>query len=341
MRALRALGLMASAGALAWTATRRADRRAIHSDPAHASLQAGLGGQGLGIRSHDGTVLHAKEFGSRDAPTLVLVHGWTCALEFWTPQILALSADHRVIAYDLRGHGQSERPGSRDYSIDAHAADLNAVLEACASPGERCVVVGHSLGAMTILAWAHRHSTQLQERIAAAALLNTGVDDLISNSFVIRGPRRLDSVNQALGRAFLTAKTPLPGAPTPLTHRAIRYMALSKSASPAAVAFCERIVLGCNSDVRAACGGTLTQLDLRHAVDSLRVPTVVVAGQHDRLTPPVHARRLSRQLPHLIEEVVIPNAGHMTPVSNAGLVNDRIRRVVAAHANSSDGRNRD
>jgi pimeloyl-ACP methyl ester carboxylesterase len=322
--------LAASAGAVAWTATTYADRRRIHSDPSHADLTAPLDGERLSVTNDDGTTLSVQQFGPLGAPTLVFVHGWTCALQFWKRQISALSADHRVIAYDLRGHGDSDRPESGDYSIDAHASDLNAVLEACASPGERCVVVGHSLGAMTILAWAHRHSTELQERISGAALLNTGVGDLISESFVVRAPERFEWANQAVGRAFLTAKTPLPSSPTPLTHRAIRYMALSPSASPAAVAFCERIVLGCDSDVRAACGGTLTQLDLRHAVDSLRVPTVVVAGQNDRLTPPVHARRLATQLPDLIEEVTIPGAGHMTPVSDADLINSRIRQVVAA-----------
>jgi pimeloyl-ACP methyl ester carboxylesterase len=128
---------------------------------------------------------------------------------------------------------------------------------------------------------------------------------------------------------MFTFPTSIPG-PTPLSFRAVRYVALSPAASPAAVAFCERLVLECPTDVRAAVGGTLTELDLYAAVTSLTVPAVVLAGERDRLTPPRHAERLAETLPELAEHVVLPGSGHMSPVSDPDAVTRVLRALVPA-----------
>lgn len=320
--------------ATAWEVQRRIDRRRIDADPLRPRLWAPLEGRPLPVTAADGTELHAEVFGPDDAPAVVLVHGWTCALRFWTLQIQELSRDFRVIAYDLRGHGRSGRPADPDYSTDAFADDLDAVLAAALRPGERAVVAGHSLGGMTLVACAARHPERIRDSVAAAALVATGMGDLISESLVLRTPRRLGRLKAAVGRRILSASAPMPRRSTPISHRTVRYVTLSRSASPAAVAFCEEIVLACRNDVRAACGGTLSTLDLHDAVASLDVPTVVLAGGRDRLTPPVHARRMAASLPQLVDVVEIPTAGHMLPVEAPGIVSSAIaqlaRRELAA-----------
>jgi pimeloyl-ACP methyl ester carboxylesterase len=130
----------------------------------------------------------------------------------------------------------------------------------------------------------------------------------------------------------LSAKAPLPKRTTPISHRVVRHVALSSSATPAQVAFCEEIVLDSHRDARAACGGTLSELDLHHAVESLTAPTAVIAGERDRLTPPAHAERLVEALPHVVEHLVIPGSGHMSPVSDADAVTDLLARLVREHA---------
>ena len=80
----------------------------------------------LTVRSADGARLHVEVHGPEDAPAVVLAHGWTCSTAFWAAQIRDLAADHRVIAYDQRGHGRS--PASPVCSTDALADDLQAVL---------------------------------------------------------------------------------------------------------------------------------------------------------------------------------------------------------------------
>ncbi|MGH2841148.1 MAG: alpha/beta fold hydrolase [Solirubrobacteraceae bacterium] len=322
-----------AAGVAAWLARLAADHRKIRADPRYPELNEPLGGRPLAIMSTDGTPLRALEFGNPDAPaTVVLVHGWTCAAKIWIRQINALASDEvRVIAYDLRGHAQSGRPEELDYSIDAHAGDLDAVLRAVCSDGRRAVVAGHSLGGMTIVAWAGDHPDEVCDLLAGAVLVTTGVDGLIAQSPILRAPDKLAKVREFAGRLLLGAAVPLPRGPTPLSFRVIRWIALSKQASPAEVAFCERIILSCNRDVRALCGNTLSGLDLYESIASLSVPTVIVGGERDKLTPPPHVRRLADALPHVVEEIVIPGCGHMAPVSHPDEVTEPILRLVRDH----------
>jgi predicted alpha/beta-fold hydrolase len=135
-----AVGLPAAATGASWLATRELDRHRIRSDPEFARINAPLRGRPLRVAASDGTALHVKVFGPDGVPTLVLTHGWTCELRFWTYQIQALSDRFRVVAWDLRGHGRSERPRDRNYSIDAFGDDLQAVLEATLADGERAVL---------------------------------------------------------------------------------------------------------------------------------------------------------------------------------------------------------
>jgi pimeloyl-ACP methyl ester carboxylesterase len=187
---------------------------------------------------------------------------------------------------------------------------------------------------MTLVAWAGEHRHEVSARIAAAALVSTGMHDLVTETLVLRTPTHLDRFQQKAGRALLSARTPLPTRSSPVSHRAVRYVALSPSASPATVAFCERIVLACRRDVRAACGATVSELDLRASIASLDVPAVVIAGARDKLTPPVHTQRLAEALPRTVQYIEIPRAGHMTPVEAPGDVTAAIRSLTASYVES-------
>src|SRR5205085_3174805 len=173
----RSWASLAVGGAVAGAiAVQQRYKNRIATDPEREALSASLEGRELTIRSADGIALHVKEFGPKDATPIVLAHGWTENLSFWTYQIQALSKlGFRVIAYDHRGHGESEAPEDEDYSIERFGEDLEAVLEHCVGGPERAVIAGHSLGAMAIAAWATDH--EVERRVGAAAMINTGVGD--------------------------------------------------------------------------------------------------------------------------------------------------------------------
>jgi len=324
----------AAAGGVAWEVQRRRDRTRVETDPEFVLLHRPLRGRGQTVVSGDGTELHVEVFGDEDAPTIVLAHGWTCQIRFWTRQIHALSNDFRVVAYDQRGHGVSGRAADDDYRIERFGHDLAAVLEHCVPAGRRAVVAGHSLGGMSIVSFAGLHMGEVEERIAAAALVNTGMGDLIAKTLISPVKSPVARVEQAIGAAVLSTPLPLPAGPTPLAHRVVKYVALSPDATPAQVGFSEELVVDCRPDVRGAVGGALSRLDLHAAVARLVVPTLVIAGERDKLTPPEHAERLHDELPHSAGLLRLPG-GHMGPIEHAEEVSAALRELAVSHLGST------
>ena len=332
MRKMHALTAAAGAvtGAGLWLTTARADAAAVRNDPLAPSFaDPQQPGEQRWVNSADGTRLHVELHGPKDAPAVVFSHGWTCSTRYWNPQVRELAADYRVITYDQRGHGASENSRGK-YGPELLADDLAAVLDATLEPEQQAVLVGHSMGAISIAAWAGRYPKAVTRQASAALLASTGVDGLLAESLVVRLPARWPRAVDLLGRSVLGMPTPL-GGPSPLAYRGVRYAALSPEASPAQVMFCEEIVLGCGGRTRGKWGAALSRMDLRESLTSLRVPTTVLVGSADRLTPPGHARRLAEALEHaghLDQVIELPGVGHMTTVEAAPRVNAEIRRLL-------------
>jgi pimeloyl-ACP methyl ester carboxylesterase len=329
----------AAAGGLALAAVvlERHHINRIAADPENALLREPPHGRELKARSADGTHLHVEVFGEApdDGQTIVLGHGWTETIAYWIYEIAALSARGlRVVAYDLRGHGQSEPASRGDYSIARFGEDLEAVLGTCLANSQRAVLVGHSLGAMAIAAWAEQHD--VQRRAAGAALLNTGVGDLAAEHLLVPVPWIAQLMNRAVpATAFVGSRAPIPRVSTPLGHAAVRYTAFGPAASPAQIAFYERMLVACPPDVRADVGIALSELELYKALPRLTVPTIVVAGAKDKLTPPSHAERIAEQLPQLRRLVVLPDTGHMSPLERPREVSELLAELTAEVASGA------
>ncbi|MFJ6657854.1 alpha/beta fold hydrolase [Streptomyces sp. NPDC091377] len=274
--------------------------------------------------SADGARLHVEVHGPEDAPAVVLAHGWTCSTAFWAAQIRALAADHRVVAYDQRGHGRS--PVSARCDTEALADDLEAVLDAALEPGRRAVIAGHSMGGMTVMAAAGRAA--FRERTAAVLLCSTGSSRLVAEATVV--PLRAGRVRTALTRRVLGSGAPL-GPVTPVARAVLKYATMGAGSAPHRVEVCARIVHACPRRVRAAWSHVLDSLDLDEGVRRLEVPVMVVAGDRDRLTPPVHARAIAAGLPRCVGLVELAGVGHMTPVEAPELVAGCIRELVGTY----------
>lgn len=329
----------AVAGVAAGIALQRRHLRTLGQDEDFVRLSAPLDGRPLEIRSADGTRLHAEAFGPESGATVVLAHGWTEQLSFWGPVIVRLrERGLRVVAYDLRGHGRSAPAVDGDYTLARFGEDVEAVL-AAAGGGRPVTVAGHSLGAMSIAAWAEQHDPQA--RAQAAALVNTGLGDLVSGHLLFGQLARWLNHPWA-GRAVLRSRAPVPPFSTPLQEALIRYSAFGPESTRGQVAFYERMLIDCPPDVRAACGVALSQMDLWHAVARLTVPTLVIAGERDRLTPPSHARRIVADLPHPLGLIELPATGHMAPLERPGPLSDALASLVEqttpAPAASAGGR---
>lgn len=318
---------LAAAGAGGAVLQRRHLHR-IASDPRHAFFEDPPRGQPLRVRSADGTALYAEIFGPEELPTLVLSHGWTEGIRYWALVIRELSSDFRIVAYDLRGHGQSAPAAGGDYSLQRFGEDLEAVLAGGVPHGQRPVVAGHSLGAMSIAAWAAHHDV---DRIRASALLFTGLGSLVSEQLLVPVARFAHRLRDPIARrAFFGTRLPLPRFSSPPMYAALRYIAFGPAASPALVAFWEQMLVSCAADVRAAVGIALADMELHHALARLTVPALVMSGAQDRLTPPAHARRMAGELPRLHRLIELPDTGHMGPLERPAEVADALRELARA-----------
>ncbi|MEV5972568.1 alpha/beta fold hydrolase [Streptomyces sp. NPDC051921] len=282
----------------------------------------------LKATSADGSRLHVEVHGRADAPAVVLAHGWTCSTRFWDAQIRDLAADHKVIAYDQRGHGDSPVPaaGGKGYSTEALADDLEAVLAATLGPGERAVLAGHSMGGMTLMAAARRPA--FRQHAAAALLCSTGPARLTAEALVV--PLRPGRLRTRLTRSVLGSKAPL-GPVTPVSKRLLRYGTMGPGAAPDRVDACARIVQACPRGARYGWSQVLAGLDLESEVRELRLPVAVLVGDVDRLTPPVHSRAMAAALPHCTGLVELAGAGHMTPVEAPEAVTAQIRELTLTY----------
>jgi pimeloyl-ACP methyl ester carboxylesterase len=280
------------------------------------------------IRSADGHWINTESFGPADAPLVVLAHGWTCAIAFWAPVINRLAADHRVVAYDQRGHGRSDIPPTRDgYSTRALADDLEAVLTAVVPDGARAVLAGHSMGGMTIMAAGDRAA--VAERTAAVLLCSTGPADLVRGARM--APDWLPTVLQRLiPRQLLNSRLPL-GPITRPGKAVLKYGVMGPDSTPDAVQACAELVHACPTGARAQWGRVLCELDVRDGLGRLAAPTSVVVGSHDKLTPPPHAQVMLAALPRPDGHLLLPGVGHMSPVERPDEVAAELRRLVTTH----------
>lgn len=334
-RVATVVGVVAAAGAAAgaaWEVTRRRDVATLAGDPDRDVLDAPLAGASRTVVGADGTRLAAQVVEPSEAvATVVLAHGWGMARRYWFHQLRDLGRDVRVVAYDHRGHGASQSPWDGDHSIEALARDLDAVVsQTVPDDGRPLVLGGHSMGGMTIMAAAGEQLPVI-DRADGVVLMNTGAGELTAGLFAGLGIAEV-AADAVAARAF-RSRIPIPRRTTPVTSRVVRMAAHGRDASPAAVALTERLFLDLPVDARAAFGASIGALDLFDALAQLKVPTTVVAGSRDRLTPPSLSRRIVDGLPDG-RLVILDGAGHQTAPERSdeitAVLRDEVDRALAS-----------
>lgn len=298
----------------------------------YAAAEALGSGREVSVRSHDGTRLHAEVFGPEDGHPVVLAHGITCALRVWAHQIADLARDHRVIAYDHRGHGRSAVPSHRNsYSLDHLAADLDSVLEATVAPHERAVIAGHSMGGIAITSWSERHPDQVGKRAGAVALINTTTGDLLRHIQLLPVPGPLSGVRVRTAGTLLKTfgEAPLLRVAERTSRRFVSMMAVGREADPAIAAFVNELFMATAPAGRGGWARTLVDhLGPQHiGLENLTVPTLVIGSEKDRLLPMVSARRIAKTVPNLASFVELPG-GHCAILEHPAEVNKHLRQLV-------------
>jgi pimeloyl-ACP methyl ester carboxylesterase len=277
------------------------------------------------VRSADGTRLHVEVYGPPGAATIVLAHGITNSIRAWGYQIRSLSQRFQVVAYDQRGHGGSDRsrlPGQ--YTVDALGDDLHAVLDGCTEPGRPAVLAGHSMGGISIMSWAARYPADVEARAAACLLLTTSAGGLAEHFGGLRLPRGL----QVVGRALLSRRVPPGLHRTAAGRRAVRWLAFGPTATVEQLTLLDELIYDCPQHTRAHLVRHLSRMTLYDGIARLTVPTLVIAGELDRLLPPVHSMRIADRLPALDDLVILPGIGHMAQLEARAEITARLADLV-------------
>lgn len=285
----------------------------------------------------DGTALHVVASGPADAPvTVVLAHGWTLDARCWAPVAESLAGDDvRVVRYDHRGHGRSGAVDPATMTLDQLADDLAALIAQVVPQGP-VVLAGHSIGGMTAMALADRHPDLVQARVAGLALVATASGGLGGQTFGMPSPAfRL--VRAAEKRLYASkgwsARRALSRHPR-LLAPALRWLLLGPHAGAAALRITTASVAECRPLTVSGFRPTLEAHERDAALARYaQVPTHIMVGTRDRLTPPHYARRIQEELP-AAELTVLPDAGHMLPVERVAGVAERIAALVRTAAGS-------
>jgi pimeloyl-ACP methyl ester carboxylesterase len=291
------------------------------------------------VIADDGVPLHVEVVGPESAKvTLVFVHGFALSMDSWHFQRRDLDLG-KMVFFDQRSHGASGRSPRQHSTIDQLGRDLFTVLRAVAPDGP-VVLIGHSMGGMTVLALADQHPELFGTRIAAVALVGTAAGAFAESILGIPGvvgralrPVAPGIIKAANRRAHLLEQGRKAG--SDIVFVLTRRFSYGGEAPPSLVAFVERMLAGTSVEVMTEFFDTFLSHDKLKALETLRnVPASIICGDRDLMTPVKNSHRMAEALPDA-ELVVVEGAGHMVMLERPDVVNSALDRLVERTVSST------
>ena len=243
------------------------------------------------------TYIHEQGAGKT---TFMLIHGAAYSHELWRRQLPVLSKSSRIVAIDLPGHGGSDRfPSHQRISVQAYAEHVHSVLSKLKS--QSTVLVGHSMGGAISMRCCLDHP----EDIKGLALVGTGAKLGVS-------PAILEGLSSNFEQ---TVKEAVGG------------WSFSKSTERRLVEEGVKEMLKCEPDIALADFKACNEFDIRDSVSGISVPTIIVVGDEDKLTPVKWSEFLRSKI-FGSEIRIIKAAGHMVMLEKHKEVNDAIESLM-------------
>jgi pimeloyl-ACP methyl ester carboxylesterase len=293
------------------------------------------------VEPEGGPAPRRRRLFGRKAPapvTVVFSHGYCLSQDSWHYQRAALRGVVRTVHWDQRSHGRSARgvAQTRDgvaVSIEQLGRDLKAVIDA-AVPDGPIVLVGHSMGGMTVMALADQYPELIRDRVVAVALVGTSSGRLGEVNFglpvagvnVVR--RVLPGVLKALGQQAALVEKGRRATADLFAEIIKRYSFASRDVDPAVARFAERMIEGTPIDVVAEYYPAFNDHDKTEAIAHFAdIPVLVLAGVGDLVTPSEHSEAIADLLPEA-ELVLVPDAGHLVMLEHPEVVTDRLADLL-------------
>ena len=244
-----------------------------------------------------------------DGPALLLLHAFPLGLYMWDAQVEALSATHRVVRFDARGFGGSA-PGDGTLTMERIADDGAALLDHLGI--EKAVVGGCSMGGYAAFAFVRRHP----QRLTGLVLQDTRAG--------------ADTAEARASRATLASTVLVEGASAAEDAFLPKLVGeTTRRERPDIVASLrERILATSPQGIANALSGLAARADSRETLPTIAVPTLVLVGAEDALTPPAEAATMAAAIPKARLDV-IPGAGHLANLESPAAVNAALRAFLA------------
>ncbi|MGA4958038.1 alpha/beta fold hydrolase [Streptomyces lavendulocolor] len=271
--------------------------------------------------------------------TVVFSHGYCLNQDSWHFQRAALRGLVRTVHWDQRSHGRSARgaaqkgPDRVPVSIDQLGRDLKAIIDAAAPDGP-LVLVGHSMGGMTVMALAEQYPELIRERVVGVAFVGTSCGNLgeVNYGLPVAGVnavrRVLPSVLRALGSQAELVERGRQATADLFAGLIKRYSFSSRDVDPAVARFAERMIEGTPIDVVAEFYPAFTEHDKAEALTVFaEVPALALAGDQDLVTPSSHTEAIADLLPDA-ELVIVPDGGHLVMLEHPEAVTDRLADLL-------------
>ena len=347
---LAAGAIAAGAGAVVMAEKIAVGRIRLRPDPAAGEPFGEARGEAMTVRADDGLPLHVEVSGPDDASVaIIFCHGYTLNTDVWYYQRAGLSGTARCVFWDQRSHGRSGRSDPDLVTIDQLGADLHEVMQAAVPDGMPVVLVGHSMGGMTVMALADQHPELFggsagdggtppqapRTKVIGAVLISTAAATVDPATWL--PPPLRPAVRAAMPSMMTGAAHPLMAdvvergreSASDIAFLGTRRIAFGDPrVSPTVVDFLERIIRSTPIDVIADFYVALVGHDKRHALAVLgNVPVLVLTGSKDRLVDPA----LSDQIASEIRDaklVRIRGAGHVVILERPEEVNEAIADLV-------------
>jgi pimeloyl-ACP methyl ester carboxylesterase len=291
-------------------------------------------GQRRGVRSRsivrpDGGELFIEEAGPTSTKGAVFIHGSVLRTDVWHYQMDGIGG-HRLVFYDLRGHGRSQPKGSAEYSVTTLANDLAAVIDD--SGLEEVVVVGHSVGGMIALQLCHAQKELLGTKVKGLVLTNTthrpAFETLIGGAGVAKVERLirrpLDMIGSQHHRIERLRKILRP---SDSIFLAVAFAAFGPNASAKQIDFTYDMLSETPTEVIFDLIKAYRDFDVTDHLGDITVPALVISGTHDRLTVSEASDYLVEHLPKAQLEL-LRGCGHMTMLERHDEFNDLVERFL-------------
>lgn len=277
------------------------------------AVAGALGGAAGASTAADSVHLHIEDSGGSGRP-VVLIHGWPLSAQAWEPQVSVLrAAGYRVVAYDRRGFGRSDKPDT-GYSYDVLADDLERVLDQCAL--QDVTLVGFSMGGGEVARYIARSGESRLHSVVFAAAVPPYLMHSADNPDGPLSPEKAQASRAALEQdrnAFFEQFTRN-------FFSANGTLQVSASQRDAAIALCQQSA----QPAALACMDAFDSTDFRSDLKKVTVPTLVIHGDADAIVPIEGSGLRTHQAVAHSQLVRVRGAPHGFNVSHAQAFNDAL-----------------